>query len=252
MAALTGTTLNSLINYYCKTVDGTFTQANKLVLVNLVKDEIAGRITDKDESYFILPYTFNLVASTIDAREYSLQDDMMSNLVSVELAFDGTQSPLQYVRAIKTTLQTAIDVTGGLTEGNITNNYNNTIPYYFVYRRSIYILSATISAVTNGGRIRYRVFPADLANLTGTVNLNVDPTTTSFGMPQQFHELWARRVAILWKSQRPNPIKLSPFELDYENDLKFKLDELKRDDLSEEILGLLPNTSREGNFGRNL
>lgn len=209
-------------------------------------------MTEKDENLFILPAYKNLVASTIDAREYSLPDDQLNNLVSVELAFDGTQNPLNYVYARQIPYTTVLKQTGGITETNITNIYNSTVPYYFLSRRGIYILSGTISAVTNGIKIRYRAYPTDLAVLTGTAALEIDPTTTTFGIPRQFHMLWAMKCAIEWKSNRPKPIPLSEDEKGWEHEMQDRLAEMKKSNLSEEVLGQPPNSVREGNYGYDL
>lgn len=218
----------------------------------MVKDLICSRLTEKDENLFIVPAYKNLVASDVDAREYSLPDDQLNNLVSLECAFDATQSPLVYVYCRQIPYTTALKQTGGLTETKITNVYNSTVPYYFTLRRAIYILSGTISAVTNGIKIRYRAYPTDLANLTGTTSLEIDPTTTTFGVPRQFHLLWAMKVAIEWKNSRPKPIPLSEEEKLWDHEMVDRLAEMKKANLSEEILGTPPNSTREGNYGYDL
>lgn len=248
---MTGAQLTAEIRRRTGTSSATLSDATLLPIVNFTKDAICSRITEKDENYFVIPATQNLVASDIDAREYALPDDVLNNLVSVECAF-STTTPLAYVLARQTTYTAALKVTGGLTENNITNSYDNTTPYFFIQRRSLYMLSGTISAVTAGLKIRYRAYPPDLTVLTGTTALELDPTTTSFGVPRQFHLLWAMKCAIEWKNNRPKPIPLSEDEKKWEDEMQNRLAEMKKVSLSEEILGLLPQTSREGSFGYDL
>lgn len=239
---MTGTELATEIRRKTGTTATSFTNAVLLPIVNFCKDEISNLIAQKNESYFIVPANFNLVTSTVSAREYPWPDDVLNHIVSLELAFDSTQSPLKYVEArpYPGGYQRLIRQINGLTEGKVTNNFTNEDPFYVLTRRGIYILSGTISAVTDGGRLRYRAFPADLANLTGSTDLGIDPSTITFGMPKQFHELWARLVSICWKSDRVKPIPLSARELNYENDLKEALDAIATTDWGEEIIGSIP------------
>ena len=91
----------------------------------------------------------------------------------------------------------------------------------------------------------YKIFPADLANLTGTTGLHIDPTTTSFGVPLQFHELWSRLVSINWKSQRPKPIPLSELERRIDIDMEKALSSIALDDEGKEYVGDIPRTTGE-------
>src|SRR3990167_9767649 len=244
---MTGAELNTLINKYCLTNDTTFTQADKLVYANNVKNDLGVAIEKRNQQYFVIPSLFNLVASSVTAREYPWPDDVLSKIVSVQLAF-ATASPLDYVTATPYNggFQQLVRDLNGLTEAKIVNLFSITAPQYYLTRRGIYILSGAITAVTDGGKLFYKAFPADLANLTGSTGLHIDPTTTSFGMPLQLHELWARQVAIIWKSQQPKPIPLSPFEQRYEQDLTKALDSLAIDDMGGEIIARLPTTNFSG------
>ena len=221
---MTGLALAADIRYGTKTTSVTLTDVNLLPLVNNAKDEIATLITEKIDNYFIIPGTFNLVASQ---REYALPEDLLNNIVSVELAF-AVASPLAYIPAFSTSYQQFLREFGALTEANIIVGYDNSHPAYFLQRRSIWVLSGTIIAVTNGGRLRYRAFPADLANLTGASDLSVDPTTTSFGIPKIFHQLWSERVQIYWKVRRPKPMPLTQYELGWEQRMRLRLSELTK------------------------
>jgi hypothetical protein len=209
---MTGTELATRVRFYTKTNSTTFTDAEMLPIVNQVMvEEIASRIVETDAQTFSVPYTFNLVANQ---REYAIGDDVLNRLHKVEIKFAAADDrlPAYYLK----------DYRGSETEAQITDNFNNSEGgfAYTVRRRAILILSGTIIAVTNGVRAVSIVYPEKIANLTGSVGLEVDPSTTTFGFPRQFHELLARRVSIIWKSSQPKPVPLSPLEMLYEQDLK--------------------------------
>ena len=237
---MTGAQLNTLINSKCRTNDTTFPQADKLVLVNIFKDDIAGRIVDKNVGYFLIPQTFDLVANQ---REYFLGDDLLNRIQKVELKFTASAEryPSRYIKDYEGS-ETEAYIVGkfGLDEGTFAHT---------IRRRALFILSGTVPNVTAGGRVWAHIFPADLANLTGSTGLEIDPSTTSFGFPRQFHELLATRVAIEYKGRQPKPIQLSPMERNYELELERKLNALVPIDNSGEIIATMPNASDFGNDG---
>ena len=235
------------------------------------KNEISGQIVNRDikGNYFVIPALDNLIAGQ---REYAWPDDVLDHLYSIEVAFSNkvdSFGQLPYVQCFPDDFRRL-----GLsrTEANIQANYTNgggslymdgyggswggvVGPRYEMQRRSIYLLSGDISSatlkdsngnvgatsITNGIRIRYRQYPADLTQLTdNTVDLSIDPTTTSFGFPKQFHELLCRRVSLAWKGDHPGAVPLSPLEQRYDKDLEEKLSGIEQNDLSDEILGRLP------------
>lgn len=208
---MTGTQLAARIRFYTKTNDVTFTDAEMLPLVNsYMTDEIASRIVETDSQHFAVPYTFNLVANQ---REYAIGDDVLNRLHKVEIKFASGDDrlPAYYLK----------DYRGSEAEDQITAHFTNAEGgfAYTIRRRAILILSGTIIAVTSGVRAVSIVYPEPLANLTGSTGLEVDPSTTTFGFPRQFHDLLARRVSIAWKGSQPKPIPLSPDERKYEADL---------------------------------
>lgn len=227
---MTGTSLAALIRKYTGTNSTTFTDADMLVWVNIFKDEIASKIVDLNNGYFEVPATFDLVASST-TREYGFPDDMLNRMVKLELKFSSSESrfPATYIKSYD----------GSETESEIVKNFSNAVGEfaYTIRRRAVFILSGTISAVTGGGRLIYTAFPADLANLTGVTDLSIDPSTTTFGLPKQVHELLARRVSIAWKGSRPKPIPLNELEKNYEVDLQKTLNGMARIDNSADIVG---------------
>ncbi len=119
---------------------------------------------------------------------------------------------------------------------NSQNNFAHTIR-----RRAIFILSGTIISVSSGVRIWSHIFPADFTDLNGAVGMEVDPSTTSFGFPRQFHELLARAVSIDYKSSQTKPIQLSQKEQEYEAHLQIQLNAISSVDNSAEVIGNLPS-----------
>ena len=212
-----------------------------LLFCNSVLAELSSLIATRDikGNYFVIPSVDSLVANQ---REYALPDDVLNHIYSVEASF-ATATPLDY----KLCLPDDYRRHGlGRTETNIIGRYSNEEPRYEIQRRSIYLLSGTIIAVTDGLRIRYRAFPADLASdMVGTTDLSIDPSTTTFGFPKTFHELWARRVSIEWKGSRPKPLPLSALEQNYAIDLEAQLSAIENGDMSDEILSTIPYDTGE-------
>src|SRR3990167_5010187 len=237
---MTGTELAALCRYYTKTNSTTFTSADMLPLVNIFKNEIASRIVETNNGNFLVPSIFNLAA---DQSEYGLPDDMLSRLHKVELKFVSTDSRFP-ATGVK-------DYYGSETEIEIVKQFSNIEGEfgYTIRRRALFILSGTIIAVTSGGRIWYHAYPATLANLTGSTDLSVDPTTTTFGFPRQLHELLARRVSMAYKSNQPKPIPLSELKKNYYKDLELQLASLASIDNSMEIIGEGPPDEDTGNHG---
>ena len=250
---MTGTQLATRIRKYTGTTSTTYTDAQALADVNVVKDEIAAQIAQRNPQKFIIPATFDLVASTVTAREYSFPSDVLNHIVTLELALDTAQ-PTVFVPCTPYPggLQKLLRDLNGITEAKITNLFTNEEPHYVLQRDGILILSGTISALSGGGKLRYRLYPADLASLSGSTDLSLDPTTTSFGMPKNFHELWARRTSIFYKTMRPNPMPLSALEKVYETDLKVQLDAISESDLGGEDFGWLPPGDSASELGANV
>lgn len=209
-----------------------------LEVVNAFKDDIAGRIQQSRPEVFNLPATDDLVA---DRREYAFPSTVLNNLVRLEIKFSSSGD---YVWAEPISLNHFREP---LQESIIVAHFDNENPRYFLRRKAIYILSGAIVAVTSGLRLVFNAFPDDLANVTGAVDLSVDPSTTTLGFPKEFHELLARRVSMEYKDR--NKMALSRAEQRYEDDLETKLNEFSTANLDEEIIGALPSAESRGNEG---
>jgi len=237
---MTGTQLAALIRYKTRTNSTSFLDSDMLPLVNTFKDEIASMIVERNAKYFLIPTTFDLVA---DQREYSFDDTILNRIHKLEIKFSSSDSRFP-AHAIK-------NYDGSETESEIVKNFSNS-PKCFAYtvrRKGIFILSGTITSVTAGGRLLWYKYPADLANLNGVTDLAIDPSTTTFGFPKQFHELLARRVVMEYKARQPKPIPFSPLDARYDKDLEAQLAAISNYDESEETVGNLPASSDMGNDG---
>ncbi len=246
---MTGVNFASLVRNYTRTNSTTLPDSEIVLLGNVVKDELAPFVIEADEDLFIVPATRNLVASGADftLREYSLPDDQLG-IKRVEAKLDGTNW-------IKLTEFDLTQYKYPTTEAETISRFNNSavLPEnpngarYDIIRKSLWIYSGTISAVTGGLKLWYPAYPSDIAaaNLAdSSTDLSVDPDTTHSALPRQLHELWARRISIIWKSNREKPIPLTERELKYEFDLKRKIGSLKNPNKDRENIARLPDDSR--------
>jgi len=85
---MTGTTFASYIREKTKTNSTTLTDARIVVLANVVKDDLAGKIiTNVDEGYFDMEMVTDLEAGI---RDYSFENDIVKNLKYAHALLDGT------------------------------------------------------------------------------------------------------------------------------------------------------------------
>lgn len=212
-----------------------------LPLVNIFKNEIASFITERNQMYFALQKTVDLAD---DQRSYALDADILNNLVRVEIKF-ASGDAYQPAHALKEYQQSE-------TESEIVRRFSNAEGgfAYLIRALQLFILSGTIVDVTAGIRYWFIKHPADLANLTGSTDLSINPSSTTFGFPKQFHELLARRVSIERKDNKHK--KLSSQERRYDADLQAQLEAISHQDLNLEIIGELPNSIDLFNDGFDL
>ena len=237
---MTGTELATLIRKKTKTNSTTYTDASLLVDVNLMKDELASKIQQVRQEIWNMPSLCDLAD---DQREYAFPSDMLNNMVNLELKFSASGDYLVAEPVARRHYEDSLQ------ESKIVADFTNLGPRYFIRRQAVYILSGTIVDVTDGIRLVYNSFPAALANLTGTTDLSVDPSTTTHGFPREFHELWARRVSIEYKST--NSVKLNELEKAYKIDLADALSDFAEVNLDRDIVGKLPPSSARGNDGQD-
>lgn len=241
------------VRWKTRTNSTTFSDTELLASMEVQQDEIAKAILKADEDILLIPQTDDLVASSITAREYPLPSDILSRIKRVEAQLNGTDwIPL-----------TEIDITQIgkpiSTETNITDIFNNSQmskgnpngARFDIRRKSIFIYSGTITATTDGLRVFCMTWPTPITDLTSVTDMNIDPSTTTHGIPRAMHEIWAKGVIIDYKESREKPIPLSESESRYEIDLRKAVETLRHGNLDREIMGGLPPASERGNDGED-
>lgn len=210
---MTGLTFASLIRNYTKTNSTTFGNTEMVLLGNSIKDNLAQDIVEAKEDDFVIPSTRDLIA---DQREYGLPEDKIDAISKVEVKFsdDGDYVPLK---------EMDLNNYGNSTqESIITSSFSNEkgSAKYDIIRSSLYLYSGTIVDVTDGIKLYYSAFPQDLevGDLSDTQDLSIPDSDTEVTIPRVFHELWARKISMTWKSTREKPIPFSELELAFESD----------------------------------
>ena len=225
--------LANYVRFKTRTNSSTFTDADILMLMKIRQDELAKDILDADEDILLIPQYSNLVANQ---REYSLPIDMLSSIKRVEAKLDGTNF-IKLNELDIVSLQHSI-----LSETEITNNFSNEEgkAYFDLTRKSLYIYSGTVSNVADGLKIWVNSWPTAISDLTSEVDMSIDPSTTTFGIPRELHEIWARGIIIDYKGSRENPIPLSEQELNYGLDKVRAINSLKPQNLDREVISSTP------------
>lgn len=225
-----------------RTNSTTFTDADIIILMRQRQDEISQDIIKADEDLLLIPQYTSLVANQ---RDYPFPTDILSRMKRIEAKLDGTNwLKLNEVDLleIKTPVSSEID---------ITNNFENLKGrcFYDLLRKSIYLYSGTITSVTDGLKLWCNTWPTAITDLTGTTEMNIDPSTTTHGIPRSLHEIWARGVIIDYKQGKEKPIALNEHELNYDRDKQKAIETLKHGNLDREVIGSLPSASKRGNDG---
>ena len=205
-----------------------FTSTEIALKANIIKDDLALWIVSKGEDWFEMVSTVSLVANQ---REYPLPDDALPIVKMVEAKLDGTNwrrltelDLTNYKPSINYDWYANGNVLGwsGRThssafsttdETTITENFSDEYPMYDFARRSIYILSGSaIDAVTDGLKLRYYPYPASITTTqldSGSTDLSIDPSTTTFAMPRFYHRLWADMIILEYKEDNNRPLSNS-------------------------------------------
>lgn len=218
-----GTAFASLVRFYSATNSATFPDAEVVLVANAQKDTIARKLLKASEKVFLTPQTTDLVPSAT-TREYPLPQNInMSKIKKVEACFDGTNwIPLKEIDLSQVTRPTSeAEIVASFNSLEATKTNPNGARYE-ISRRSIKIYSGTISAVDEGLKIFSEEYPADITtgSLALATDLSLDPSETTYGLPKDFHEIWARMTSRAWKQSKEKPIPLSENELKIDDDLK--------------------------------
>ena len=240
----------ALLHLNTRTNSTSLTDTNVLLWMENRQDEIAEAILEADEDILLIPQVDSLVASAT-RRDYALPGDIITRIKRVEAQLNGTDwIPLAEIDI--TNIGTPI-----ATEANITSNFNNFQlekgnpqgARFDIMRKSIVIYSGTITATASGLRTYCDTYPTPVTDLTSTVDMSVDPSTTTHGIPRPMHKVWLMGVTIDYKNSRSKPIALTEREKNYESIKEKAIVTLKHANLDREVVAELPPASDRGNDG---
>ena len=241
-----GTDFVNLVREYTNTDVNTLPLSTIVLLGNTALIDLADEIVKKDENYFGVPAFANLRSSLeadyvgdaiVNRREYPL-DVGTVKFLSVAAKFDGVNYvPIQEDSSLSKYI--------GYPEDFIISKFANVegMVKYCKFRNSLWIFSGPITAVTSGLKMLFMIYPAPLTTerLGSSTDLSTDLSATSFSLPLTLHELWARKVSITWKETRNEPIALTPYEQQFNDDLKNKMEIITNPNLDRVIVGKLPS-----------
>lgn len=227
----------SYIRDKTKTNSTTFTDAKILLYANIVKDDIAKEITKANEDYFGMKLLRNLEAGK---RSYSFPSDVLNNIKYVQAKLDGTTQKVLTQFDVNTYKRPT-------NESQILANWEGKSAEFDIYGGSLEIYSdSAIIDVTDGLELWAMIYPADLASLAGTTDMSVPPNNISFGMPRQFHFIWATKVIVEYKNSKEKPIPLTEKEAKIDQDFQLAINALKGQDLNRSITATLPDYYNNG------
>lgn len=218
--------LVTYVNHKAK-IDNTVDFTDMLLVTNAEKDDLCARINKVNPNFYATYGHDDLVANQ---REYDQPSDVLATLKAVFLKLNGTD----FIRATWIDLNDRNFVASagadplnmvslvqqGLVfqEDWITARFTNDNPYVFTYRQSIFVLSGTITAVTDGVQLWYGTTAADLPNLTeSSVDLSTatdNSATVPMGIPTQFHRLLGDKIVINYKEAKELPLTIGEQRID--------------------------------------
>ena len=238
----------SYVRLKTRTNSTTFTDADIITLMRQRQDDLAYAILKADEDILLIPETLDLV---LNQREYALDTDIISRIKRVEAKLDGSNWLKLFeidITQLSIPIASEADIVSYFT--NTQYGPSNTQGACFdMGRKAIYILSGSITAVTAGLKFWVDTYPTAITDLTGTSEMNIDPSTTTHGIPRPLHKLWADGVVIDYKSSREKPIPLTEREQNWEMDLQRAIEVLKHGNMDREVFGYLPPASDRGDEG---
>jgi len=220
-----------------KTNSSTFTDANIIVIANIIKDDIAKEITKANEDYFGMKFYRNLEAGK---RSYSFPSDVLNNIKYVQAKLDGSTQKVLTQFDVNTYKRPT-------NESEILANWAGKDAQFDIFGSSLEVYSdSAIIDVTDGLELWAMIYPADLASLAGTTDMSVPTSNISFGMPRQFHYIWATKVIVEYKNSKEKPIPLTEQEAKIDQDLQLAINALKGQDLNRSITATLPDYYNNG------
>jgi len=221
----------ALIRKRTGTNDTTLPDADIIVYTNPHLSVLAQKIVEANEDVFGMPMTRNLIAGQ---REYGLGSTVVK-IKRLEAKIDGTN---WYVYDEIDLL----DFDGATAESDITSEFADKYRF-LIFRESLWLMTGTaITAVTKGIKLWAIVFPDnyEAADLASADDMGEPRSTTSNGLPRQFHNFLVNDVVIDIKENQDNPIPLTQGELNHREDLKEALNALRGMNLDRQTVPTMP------------
>lgn len=216
-----------------KTNSTTFSDADILTYANIIKDDIAKEITKANEDYFGIELLRNLQSGK---RNYSFPTDVLNQIKYVQAMLD--------INGVTWSVLKEFDINSynrPTNETSIIESYTGKKPEFDIFGGQLFIYSdSAILNVENGLKLWSIIYPADLSSLSGTDDMSVAPTQTSFGLPRQFHKVWATKVIVEYKTSKEKPIPLTEQELNVDKDLLLAINAIKGGNLDRIITAEVP------------
>ena len=202
---MTGTNFASYIRHRTKTNSTTLSNADIVLLANVVKDDLAALIaTNVDENYFDMEMTRDLEA---DIRDYTFESDVLKNCRYVAAKLDG--SNWTYLT------EADFGMMEGVKEPMMENTY---VKSYYADKKAQYLISGMgirilsgndITAVDEGLKVVAEVYPEDIgAGDLGAADLSTPSSDQTLRLHRATHRVWAKMVSIEYKQSREKPIPL--------------------------------------------
>lgn len=163
------------IRFKTRTNSSTFSDANIILLANIIKNDIAKEIKKANEDIFGMEVSRNLET---DKRNYGFPSYMLSQLKYAQVKLDGEN--WEYMDEFDiNSYKKPTD------EGNIRANWTDKKPQFDIFGGELTIYSGKpIIDVTNGLKLWTIIFPQDITDLSSEVDMSVPNDTSSFGMPK--------------------------------------------------------------------
>lgn len=160
---------------------------------------------------------FGAIATTDiedNKREYPLPNDYMgmirveANLLNESAGQDNwvKLKPLQSLLVYERTQR----------EDEIINKFSNSFnhAFYDIYRKSLWLYTATVYEAIGGLKLWYFHKPADITDLTLEVDMSIDPNSTNTGIPTSFHKILLLMCSRDWKLSGDKLTQLAEDETD--------------------------------------
>ncbi len=222
----------SYIRLKTNTNSTTLPDATILVYANIIKDDIAKEITKANEDYFGIKLLRNLVAGQ---RNYKFPSYILNQMKMLQVKLDGIN--------MKRLREFDVNSYRGTTdESAILAYWAGKEPQFDIFGGEIVIYNdSAIIDVTNGIELWSMIYPENLTSLSSdTTDMEIPSNNENFGIPRQFHMVWATKVIIQYKTSKEKPIPLNEQELNVDKDMQLALNALKGQNLDRTVTATIP------------